>query len=177
MATRKVKRPACSAHHPVGRMLTESQDTKDTRAQGFTLVNLMASISIIALLAAFSIPSYDSFIQKSRVATALADLGSMQIRIENFRTLNNGMLPASLDVLGTPTDPWGNPYQYINIEAGLTPPGFWRTDLGVVPINSDYDLYSTGRDGESVPPLTGVASRDDIVRANNGRYIGLAEDH
>ncbi len=136
----------------------------------------MGSIAILALLAAMSVPSYDMFVQRARVAAARADIGSMQIRLENFRTINNGMLPATLDVLGTPVDPWGNPYQYINIEAGLIPPGFWRTDLGLVPINSDYDLFSTGRDGDSVPPLTGVSSRDDIVRAGNGGYVGLAED-
>ncbi len=177
MATRKVQRPACSANHPVGRRLTDSQGNRNLRAQGFTLVDLMGSVAILALLAAMSVPSYDMFVQRARVAAAVADIGSMQIRVENFRTLNNGMLPASLDVLGTPVDPWGNPYQYINIESGSTPPGFWRTDLGVVPINSDYDLFSTGRDGDSVPPLTGKSSRDDIVRADNGGYVGVAEDH
>jgi general secretion pathway protein G len=33
-----------------------------------------------------------------------------------------------------------------------------------------------GKDGASVSPLTAKASRDDIVRANNGGFIGLAED-
>ncbi len=177
MVTRKVKRPVYPAHHPVGGKLDDSQRKRNVRAQGFTLIDLMGTIAIVALLAALSVPSYDGFVQRARYAAAIADIGSMQIRIENFRTLNNGMLPATLDVLGTPVDPWGNPYQYINIETGSTPPGFWRTDLGVVPINSDYDLFSTGRDGESVPPLTGKSSRDDIVRADNGGYVGLAEDH
>ncbi len=122
MVTRKVKRPACPAHHPVGGMQTDSQRNRNRRAQGFTLVDLMGTIAIVALLAALSVPSYDAFIQRARIAAAIADIGSMQIRLENFRTLNNGMLPATLDVLGTPTDPWGNPYQYINIESGLTPP-------------------------------------------------------
>jgi general secretion pathway protein G len=31
-----------------------------------------------------------------------------------------------------------------------------------------------GRDGESLPPLTAAKSRDDIVRAANGAFIGLA---
>ena len=176
MVTRKVKRPLCPAHDPVGGMLTDSQRNRNVRAQGFTLVDLMGTIAIFSLLAALSVPSFDMFVQRARIAAAVADIGSMQIRVENFRTLNNGMLPASLDVLGTPVDPWGNPYQYINIESGSTPPGFWRTDLGVVPINSDYDLFSTGRDGDSVPPLTGKSSRDDIVRGSNGGYVGLAED-
>jgi general secretion pathway protein G len=46
-----------------------------------------------------------------------------------------------------------------------------------VPLNSDYDLYSSGPDGESRSPLTAAPSRDDIVRANNGGYIGLAGEY
>jgi general secretion pathway protein G len=49
-----------------------------------------------------------------------------------------------------------------------------RKDRNLVPINTDYDLYSMGADGKSVPPLTAMASRDDIIRANDGQYIGLA---
>jgi general secretion pathway protein G len=40
--------------------------------------------------------------------------------------------------------------------------------------NTDYDLYSSGPDGASVGPLTAKASRDDILRANNGRFVGPA---
>jgi len=46
-----------------------------------------------------------------------------------------------------------------------------------VPINSDFDLWSMGPDGKSVPPLTAKASRDDIVRANDGTFYGWASDY
>jgi general secretion pathway protein G len=46
-----------------------------------------------------------------------------------------------------------------------------------VPINSDFDLYSVGKDGQSQDPLTAPVSRDDIVRANNGRFVGLASTY
>jgi general secretion pathway protein G len=49
-----------------------------------------------------------------------------------------------------------------------------RKDRNLVPINSRYDLYSMGADGRSVPPLTAQESRDDIIRANDGGYVGLA---
>ena len=52
-----------------------------------------------------------------------------------------------------------------------------RKDKFLVPINSDFDLYSMGKDGESVPPLTSKKRRDDIIRANDGQYIGLAEGY
>lgn len=76
-------------------------------------------------------------------------------------------------------DPWGNPYQYLNLSdpniKGAT--GKARKDHNLVPINSDFDLYSMGKDGKSVSPLTAAASRDDIVRANNGRFIGPASKY
>jgi general secretion pathway protein G len=52
-----------------------------------------------------------------------------------------------------------------------------RKDKNLVPINSEYDLYSVGPDGRSVGPLTAKHSRDDIVMANDGRFIGVASDY
>jgi len=52
-----------------------------------------------------------------------------------------------------------------------------RKDRFLVPLNSDYDLYSKGQDGESVAPLTAAKSRDDIIRANDGGFIGLASEY
>jgi general secretion pathway protein G len=34
-----------------------------------------------------------------------------------------------------------------------------------------------GKDGDSKAPLTAKASRDDIIRANNSAFIGLATDY
>ena len=51
--------------------------------------------------------------------------------------------------------------------------GQWRKDKNIVPINTDFDLYSIGKDGNSVAPLTAKPSRDDIIRANDGAFVGL----
>ncbi len=89
----------------------------------------------------------------------------------------NDIYPNSLtDVnMNLVLDPWGLAYEYLNL-AGA-PLGQMRKDQALVPINSDYDLYSKGLDGASVAPLTAAASRDDIVRANNGSFIGIASDY
>ena len=100
-------------------------------------------------------------------------------RIKKFLA-NNFSYPGSLADLpnGVPVDPWGQPYQYLQIrnnnEPGLR--GRLRKDRNLVPINSDYDLYSLGEDGGSRPPLTARPSRDDIVRAGDGGFVGMAED-
>jgi len=52
-----------------------------------------------------------------------------------------------------------------------------RKDRNLVPINSDFDLYSVGRDGMSAPALTAKVSQDDVVRASNGGFVGLARDY
>ena len=46
-----------------------------------------------------------------------------------------------------------------------------------MPINSDYDFFSKGRDGKSVGPLTGGPSQDDIVRGSDGAFFGLGRDY
>jgi general secretion pathway protein G len=49
-----------------------------------------------------------------------------------------------------------------------------RKDRFLHPLNTDYDLYSMGADGKTSAPLTAKASHDDIIRANDGQYIGVA---
>ena len=56
-------------------------------------------------------------------------------------------------------------------------PGQARKDRALVPINSDFDLFSTGRDGQSMGPLTAPSSQDDIVRASDGAFVGLGRDY
>jgi general secretion pathway protein G len=52
-----------------------------------------------------------------------------------------------------------------------------RKDHNLVPVNTDFDLYSMGKDGESRAPFTAKVSHDDIVRANNGQFIGLVSNY
>jgi general secretion pathway protein G len=52
-----------------------------------------------------------------------------------------------------------------------------RKDRKLVPINSDFDLFSPGRDGKTTGPLTAKASQDDIVRGSDGAFVGLGKDY
>jgi general secretion pathway protein G len=86
-------------------------------------------------------------------------------------------LPNNLVEIGRATllDPWGRPYECLNFSLGTL--GQQRKDLALVPNNTDFDLYSKGKDGASQPPLTASVSRDDIVRANDGQVIDLASNY
>jgi general secretion pathway protein G len=52
-----------------------------------------------------------------------------------------------------------------------------RTDRFGVPINTFFDVYSMGVNGETAAPLTASQSQDDVVWANDGVYMGLASDY
>jgi len=143
---------------------------------GFTVLELIMVLVIVGILATLGLSQYDQFMERTRIVEAKTDILALDMKITNFFN-NRRSFPASLaDIGGAPLDPWGNPYQYLNIQTTRGRGGV-RKDHNLVPINSDFDLYSMGKDGRSVSPLTASHSKDDIIRANNGEYIGLAKDY
>lgn len=146
---------------------------------GVTLLELLLGIMILAVLGTMAIATYSNYTTKVAMNQAIADISAMQVAISQY-AVDNHALPDTLAQVGAQyaamRDPWGNAYQYLSHD-DVNGKGSFRKDKNIVPINSDYDLYSMGPDGASVPPLTAKPSRDDIVRANNGRFVGLAADY
>ncbi len=143
---------------------------------GFTLIEVVLAVLIVGVLAAIAVPSLQAWADRARRSAAVDDIRLVQDTLETFR-FEWRSYPAGLEAVGLDEmlDPWGNPYQYLRIEGA--PIGQVRKDKSLGPINSTYDLYSMGPDGLSHPPLTASASRDDVIRANDGKYIGPAADY
>ena len=146
---------------------------------GFTLVELMIVIAIIGTLAGIAVPILTKYVDMARVARAKIEIRTIEKEIESFK-IERERLPIDLAEIGLEgiLDPYGSPYQYLPStyfdKKGVEKksPGC-RKDHSLVPVNTDFDLYSMGKDGESKPPFTAKVSRDDIVRANDGAFIGL----
>jgi general secretion pathway protein G len=147
------------------------------RRHGFTLIELMLVVGLIAVLATLAWPKYNDYRDRIRVNQAKLDIVMMATRITLYWQ-DAHEYPSSLAAvgLGEMLDPWGRPYQYLNLQSGHGL-GQARKDHSLVPINTDFDLYSMGPDGRSAPPLTSQLSRDDIVRANNGQFVGPASSY
>lgn len=148
------------------------------RRKGWTLVELLVVIALIGTISSIVVPHFISILKDVQIKKVVKELRMIEMEIKAFERFQE-RLPTDLDELeggGTRVDRWGNPYQYL---PNLNQPG-WngqaRKDRFLVPLNSDFDLYSMGPDGESRSPLTAQPSRDDIVRANDGLYIGPASD-
>jgi general secretion pathway protein G len=172
----------------------------ERRRRAFTLIETAVVVAIVGVMAALASTAYDSYIERVRVIRAVIEIKNMATELESYLAVGGALPPTLVDAgFAGPKDPWGHPYAYLPLAGrklpgvsapppgagggkpadagsggGGGPEGQPRKDRFLVPINTDFDLYSVGRDGESLPPLGAAKSRDDVVRAANGAFIGLA---
>ncbi|GMR12050.1 MAG: hypothetical protein BMS9Abin29_0237 [Gemmatimonadota bacterium] len=146
------------------------------RMSGFTLLELTIVTVIIGVLASMAAPNVQRVRERALVARAIGDMKAIEVEVNQYAV--NYMLPpddlAAIERDGL-LDPWGNPYAYARIAGVTGGKGAFRKDKFLVPLNSDFDLYSMGPDGKSKAPLAAKDSKDDIIRANDGGYMGIAE--
>lgn len=147
------------------------------RSRAFSVIE----VAIVVLIAGLAIitfsPAALKMMESAQINEAEGEITDFIADIDKF-IKDNGRLPDDLvEVFGeVPLDPWGNPYLYLNFD-NVTGAGQKRKDKNLVPINTDYDLYSMGPDGKTATPLTAAISQDDIIRARNGSYVGLASSY
>lgn len=130
-------------------MNASSTTARSTR--GFTLLELLVVLLIIALLAGYVGPKLFGEIDNARVKTAMTQMRSLSGALDRFR-LDTGRYPSGSDGLQAlmaapggvanwrgpylsnevPLDPWGKPYVYRQPGSG----------------SRDYDLLTLGADGK-----------------------------
>ncbi len=137
--------------------------------QGFTLIELMIAVAIVAILAAIAIPAYNGYIQSARIEecaneVSAISLAQKQYYLENNRYWpDNGAAAATVTTVGSATV---GDYTLLEAQSG----GYFRstyrdngaptTALNVAHINCDYTV-STVANGTSytiaVTPTPGRA--------------------
>lgn len=117
--------------------------------QGFTLIEMLVVLGIIALLATLVAPQVIKYLSKAKTDTATAQIKNLQSAIELY-FLDTGQYPSSseglLNLLKAPDGlvNWNGPY--LKSKEGLIDP-WGKPYVYVVPgKNSDYDLLSYGLD-------------------------------
>jgi general secretion pathway protein G len=119
-------------------VLSKSQRAQQNPEAGFTLVELLVVLGILAMLAAFAGPQVMGYLGRARTESARVQIGALTSALELY-ALDNGGYPATeqgLAALVQPpagatrwagpylkkaqglTDPWGRPYQYVRQAPG-----------------------------------------------------------
>jgi type IV pilus assembly protein PilE len=102
-------------------------------ARGFTLIELMIVIVVVAILASIAWPSYSDSVRKSRRGQAKADLLEVAQLAERFRTVNGTYTGFAVPAVLTQSPRTGN--------------GIARYDVAVATTASTFSLTATPRAG------------------------------
>mgnify|MGYP000293663357 CR=1 FL=1 len=125
------------------------------RQTGYTLIEIMIAVAILAILAAIAIPAYEGYIQESRYGTALQDMRQMQLILDDLASDNDlGAIDGGTALRGVfmgndgaiafdvPTaangpggeppwlDPWGNIYRYDRDDSATSPQRYTLESYG-----------------------------------------------
>lgn len=135
--------------------------------KGFTLIEMMVVLIIIAVLIAGGIRFYAGYIENSRVTKARVQLSTIQAALDSYYAekgnypygegLANQLLSAGLvvDASGALVmeDPWGKPYEYAGRDEGS---GYLiKTGESDVQGATGAVVFGKGKDGVSEPPSVG----------------------
>jgi general secretion pathway protein G len=147
------------------------------KESGLTLIELMIVVAIIGVLASIALPAYEDYTEKAKVNQAVSDIAAIAVQIEAYWQDARAYPPSLADVgAAGMVDPWGYAYRYLDLtKPGSTGPA--RKNRNLVPLNSDFDLYSVGKNGQTTGPISTPRGSDDIIRANDGRFIDIASKY
>ncbi len=112
----------------------DSRQASGRESAGFTLVELMIAISVIAILSTIALPMYQDALTTARTQKAVMELKTISTSVDTFRQANIMRLPITLYQVGFGgrRDPWGTPYCYLNYEAGTGDGLEWAIRTGLV---------------------------------------------
>lgn len=125
-------------------MLERYRSRLEIPPAGFTLLELLVVTVIIGTLSTMVAPSLQRAREQAQVGAAISEIRIIEAELAIYFEINFGypVSLAAIDRAGM-VDPWGFPYVY----APITGPGGARKDRFMVPLNTDFDLYSVGPDG------------------------------
>ncbi len=83
----------------------------DPKASGFTLIELMIAITIVAILASVAIPAYNSYTQRTKLAEGMTTLSNLRLQMEQYYQDNRSYATAGTKKCAIPA-PTGNDFSF-----------------------------------------------------------------
>jgi type IV pilus assembly protein PilE len=117
------------------------------RAEGFTLIELMIAVAVVAILAAVALPAYTSYIQRGKIAEATSVLAVWRVNMEQWYQNNRRYSDAGDTVCGA---------------AALASPSFTYTCTLGVGTNANQRFLVTAAGAASMTGYTFTVDHDNV---------------
>jgi prepilin-type N-terminal cleavage/methylation domain-containing protein/prepilin-type processing-associated H-X9-DG protein len=140
--------------------------SKQTISSGFTLVELLVVIGIIAVLISVLLPALTKARASAAQTQCLSNLRQIGLAMDQYITANKDRLPPGRVKAGTATDPWPNGFfwanelvsqKYINAPQGLDQAGNTKTGTSVFRCPAGEDVFVNGAvNANGAPPTAGI---------------------
>jgi type IV pilus assembly protein PilE len=98
------------------------------KAAGFTLIELMIVVAVIAILSAVALPAYRDYVQRSKITEATSNLSDLRLRAEKWFADNRTYLNSGGTAPGFNTSMTGS--KYFTYSCTATAPTFTCTATG-----------------------------------------------
>jgi type IV pilus assembly protein PilE len=112
--------------------------------RGFTIIELMIAVAIIAILAAVALPAYNDYTQRAKLTEAFTALSDFRVRMEQFYQDNRLYTGAGLD------------------GCGVTGPNSKYFSFGCAPAAQTYTITATGLANEGLTNFVYTLNENNV---------------
>jgi type IV pilus assembly protein PilE len=135
--------------------------------RGFTLIELMITVAVIAILSAIAVPSYTTYIQRGKITEAISSLSSLTVQMEQaFQDNRSYPTNCAGNLIVKYPPPEAKYFGYACVASGAT---YTITATGLGPMSAfSYRIDQQGNKTSTVP--------QDWNQANIARCWVLKKD-
>ena len=128
--------------------------------------DVIAVLAIALIAGSFAIPAFNGYVERSRVARAVSDIGTVSLKLHQWQR-SGRTLPQTLAEAGiTAVDPWGRPYVYLRAADAKHRLAYTLTRAALLDVERQRPKDAIARATEALGYAEALSRATEIVLAH-----------